>query len=118
MLMLSQPEGDYNQMKAQWVVENTTEEDRILSAGNPVFIRYLRYHTQASVVDLNESDPFSDDSFSGRVFVLGDVFNYPSSMGVRFPMAKQRIDEYAALLKPVAERVQTNAFGGIWTLSN
>jgi hypothetical protein len=45
------------------------------------------------------------------------VFDYPPSMRIRFPEAAKAVDAYAVELKPHAEKIVDNEFGGVWVLN-
>lgn len=110
---------DYNQQKAAWVLNEATTNDLVVTAGNPVFVRYLSYHSKAEVLDLNSS---SSEQLgvsireAQSIFILNDVFDYPRSMRVRFPAMADKIDQYAIELKPHSRRLVENEFGGVWEL--
>ena len=124
------PEGDYNRRKAAKMIETARYGDVVITAGNPVFERYLRYycpakveylhfwrneqllHPSASVAALRESHP------SGRVFCLGDVFNQPVSLTRRFPDKTEKIDAFSAEILPMASRVYKDEFGGVFILKS
>jgi len=117
--VLKNPETDYNRQKAAWVLEHAGRNDLIITAENPVFIRYLRYHSKSVVADLNfvgkeDLEFLLDDAQS--VYVLDDVFNYPSSMRIRFPRVAKTVDAHAVELKPRVGKSEDNEFGGVWEL--
>ena len=117
--ILKDPATDYNQQKAAWVLEHAGENDVIITAGNPVFLRYLNYYAASKVTDLNyvgeEGLEFLFDDVQ-RVYVLNDVFDYPPSMRIRFPEVAKTIDAYAVELKPHADKIVDDEFGGVWEL--
>jgi hypothetical protein len=117
--VLGDPEKDYQYRKAKWILENTTSEAVVVTAGNPVFVRYLRYHTDAKVIDLNYAKSGDLEAVLDDVqiiYILNDVFSYPSSMKIRFPDVAVRVDVIAEELKPRVCKVEENEFGGIWKL--
>lgn len=117
--LLKKTDSDYNRQKAEWVLENSTKGDLILTAGNPVFVRYLHYYANATVMDLNAANPervAEAIPVADKVFVLNDVFEYPPSMRVRFPSTAQRVDKYAAELKPRVKQRVASEFGGVWEM--
>lgn len=117
--LLKNPDMDFNKNKAAWVLENSVSNDLIITAGNPVFVRYLRYYSIADVIDLNFSSP---EQLTRRIeharttFILNDVFDYPSSMRIRFPIVAEKIDRYATELELKSLRLFENEFGGVWEL--
>lgn len=54
MAPLEDEKGDLNYVKTNWLAENTDENDYILSYGPISLIRYLDYHTEATVINLEE----------------------------------------------------------------
>ena len=117
--LLKDPATDYNQQKAAWVLEHAGQNDLVVTAGNPVFLRYLNYYAQSGVVDLNLVGEEGLESLFDkvqRVYLLNDVFDYPPSMRIRFPSSAERIDAYAAELGPHADKIMDNEFGGVWEL--
>jgi hypothetical protein len=117
--MLKYPEMDYQQQKAQAVFDFAGKDDVVITAGNPVFERYLRYHYAGTVAYLYQ---FSAQELlsghipetAGHVYILGDVFSQPSSLRGRFPSKTKEIDSYADRIIPNAELVRMNEFGGLY----
>lgn len=123
MSLLQDEAGDYNRLKAGWVLERAGAGDRVLTAGNPVFIFYMRYHCRGELVDLNTVDESDMRGFleslargQGRVYLLGDLFNPPESILQRFPDRRRRLALLARRLEPFVTRVHTNRFGGVFVL--
>ncbi len=117
--LLKDPATDYNQQKAAWVLEHAGQNDLIVTAGNPVFLRYLNYYSESGVADLNHVGEEGLEVLLEnvqRVYVLNDVFDYPPSMRIRFPAAARTVDAYAAELAPHADKIVDNEFGGVWEL--
>ena len=115
--ILRHAETDYNIQKAAWVLENLDEDHTLITAGNPVFVRYLNYHSKARVVDLNQHplDALPDLlAGSAAVYLLNDVFDYPASMKVRFPSQAKTVGKAGRLLRPQVVQVAENEFGGVW----
>ncbi len=110
---------DYNVRKSEWILAEAGGEDVVVTAGNPVFVRYLRYYARARVIDLNEQElpeMILDATGPGRVFVLPDVLDYPRSMAVRFPGNAARVAEYAAELRGRMVPARETEFGWIWEI--
>jgi len=117
--ILKNPETDYNIQKAKWVLGHAKKSDLIMTAENPVFVRYLKYSSSATVADLNQSEPdelAEQIDSAEQVFVFNDVFEYPASMRVRFPSMAERVDRYAAEFLPHSRKLSDNDFGGVWEL--
>jgi hypothetical protein len=128
MLPLKSPRSDYNRQKAEWVLQNTKPEDWVLTAGNPVFERYLRYYSPAKVEYLyfwNNDwlehpeaalQVLREKQKTGTVYLLGDLFDQPVSLTKRFPEITASISRFAAGVKPFVSNVYSNDFGGIYQL--
>ncbi len=138
LAMLRDPAGDYHAAKAAAVLAEARAGDTVVTAGGPVFFRYLRYHCAAEVVDAwvetEESFKFQVSSFkgearssspppstlhrppSGRLFVLGDVFDPPESLQKRFPEAAERLRSVADGIRKSAEKVRADPFGGVFRI--
>ena len=88
--MLHDSGKDYQQQKAAAIMEMAEEKDLVITAGNPVFERYLRYQFSGEVLYLYalSSEQLAEAAFSepsGRIYLLGDVFKQSKSLRVRFP---------------------------------
>jgi len=118
--VLGDPGKDYQHQKAKWILEHATSNDVVVTAGNPVFERYLRYHFEGAVIYLHKKLPDLDGlaAPAGRVFVLGDVFNQVESLRIRFPKQTDDIAVYAEKLKPEVELIDDDEFGGVFLLNN
>ena len=117
--MLHDADKDYQQQKASVILDIANEDDVIITAGNPVFERYLRYHFKGKVWYLhawNSERLFSGaiPDAEGKIYVLGDVFNQPPSLRVRFPEKTDQINVLAEQLRLKSERVVDDEFGGVW----
>lgn len=114
--------SDLNAVKASWLVQNADPSDLIVTAGGPVFFRYLQYHTAAEVVYL--PDPASEDtpppqaamaSAAGAVYVTGDVLDPPRTLeGADL----ERVAKFAAEVRGRLDPVVGDAFGGIYRLES
>jgi hypothetical protein len=128
MLPLKDPKGDYNQQKADWIFRHVKPEDMVLTADNPVFERYLRYYCPAREEYLHF---WNDDGLerpevalralglrqkTGTVYFLGDVFNQPVSLTLRFPEKTANIARFAQAVRPFVFKIADNEFGGIYAL--
>lgn len=114
---LRRADGDYNAARAAAVVAIAQPGDTIWTAGGTVFARYLRYQTQAAVVDL-WADPAPPMPAAGRALVLGDVARPPAALARRFPHSAARIREtyerISGRLKPLVD----TPFGGVAMLAD
>lgn len=124
MLPLKDPQADYNRQKSAWVLQHVRPGDVVLTAGNPVFERYLRYISPARVEYLHfwpdrrlraPGTAFSED-VTGTIFVMGDVFTQPESLKKRFPAKTTRIAEFANHIRPFVIPVYSDSFGGGYIL--
>lgn len=122
---LQNPEGDYNRQKAEWILQNATAEDIVLTADNPVFERYLRYYSVAQVKYLHRwvNDPSASvpellhrTPGQGRVFFMGDVFSIPAPVTRRFPESSSFVERFAMQVHPRALLVHEDSFGGVYVL--
>ncbi len=114
--VLGDPEKDYQHQKAKWILEHATAKDGVVTAGNPVFERYLRYHFKGDVIYLLKEIPSLDERLAspGRIFVLGDVFDPIESLRTRFPKQMNDVAVYAEKIRPKTVLVSENEFGGIY----
>jgi hypothetical protein len=112
---------DYQQEKAKWILEHASANDLVVTAGNPVFERYLRYHFKGEVLYLHNWSqgqlkggelPFVE----GDIYVMGDVFNQVQSLRIRFPEKTRQIDLYAETIRPESKLIDEDIFGGIYQL--
>jgi hypothetical protein len=115
--LLRSSDSDYNFNKAEWVINHSRASDLIITAGNPVFVRYLKYHADAKVIDVHRItveqlvEALEDAS---NTYALNDIFDYPASMRKRFPGNVTHIERVADMLRPRMHKVAENDFGGIW----
>ena len=80
MQQLKDPIKDYQKMKTSNILKIATQDDVIITAGNPVFERYLRYHFQGEVLYFfGQSESSLRKSInnieSRNIFILGDALN-------------------------------------------
>lgn len=126
MLPLKDPAADYNRQKSAWVLHNARPGDVVLTAGNPVFERYLRYYSPAKVEylhfwpsgRLSRPDSALSVPKDAKIFVLDDVFNQPPSLKIRFPEKTEQIDFFAEHIRPLTLPVYEDSFGGGYLLLN
>ncbi len=117
--VLRDPCKDYHRQKAAWILENASTNDVVVTAGDPVFERYLRYQFDGLVeylYDWPEERLESGDlpTSAGEVYVMGDVVDRIASLSVRFPEKSKEIDRYAGKIRLDLEPVVDNEFGGIY----
>lgn len=110
---------DYQYQKAKPLLEMVKEKDVIVSAGNPVFERYLRYHTKAEVWYLYhmKADELSIRMFEdveGGIYVCGDVLSPPKSLVVRFSEKSKAITSFATQIRASLVPHRVDEFGGIY----
>ena len=80
---------DYNIQKSKNILSIAKSNDVIITAGNPVFERHLRYHSNARIVYLYTLsselfDQYNQDFIGKNIYILGDVFEPIPSMVERF----------------------------------
>ncbi|MGE4488556.1 MAG: hypothetical protein AB7E95_03305 [Kiritimatiellales bacterium] len=126
---LKNSKGDYNRQKAAWSLKQARPGDVILTAGNPVFERYLRYYCPAKIEYLyfwhNDwvlhpqiaLQVLRTEQRTGTIYVLGDVFMQPESLKRRFPERTQVISRFSEDLRPVVEKIHDDEFGGVYKLT-
>ena len=120
--MLHDPEKDYQQQKSKSILDIASEDDVIMTAGNPVFERYLRYHFAGTVIYLHhlpKEQLLAGElpETAGEVYLLGDIFNQPPSLRVRFPGKTQEVDVFSSQLESSVEHIHEDEFGGIYILN-
>jgi len=129
MLPLQDPAGNYNRQKADWIMKNAEDGDIVLTAGNPVFERYLRYFSVAEVVYLHE---WSEEKLlnpeialnalrlrlkeGGQIFLFDDVFHQPKSLTIRFTEKTDAINRFAEAIQPRVKKLYGDEFGGGYVL--
>lgn len=119
MALLHDPGSDYNVTKASAVLAEAQEGDLVITAGGPVFHRYLRYSAPCPVLDAwAEPLPFpgSSGASAGTVFILGDVFIPPPSLTARFRARAETLADYAEQIRPRSRRIREDDFGGVFVL--
>jgi len=119
--MLHDPEKDYQRQKTAPMLEFVDESDLIVTAGNPVFERYLRYHVKGEVLylyNLTNAELAEGHlpEVDGQIYVLGDVFEQPKSLTVRFPQRSKEIEVFAHGIKDRVSPVYSDEFGGVYRL--
>ena len=86
-------QGDYYAVKSQWLVENATAADILLTGSANPFRRYLEYFLPAHVVNVffqpEEINSAVEQSRRDgvRLFALDDLFNPPPAMLNQYPKA-------------------------------
>lgn len=119
--MLHDASKDYQQAKADGILDIAKPGDLIVTAGNPVFERYLRYHTDAEILYLytlteEELAVAQIPAVQGTVYLLGDVFGPPKSLAVRFPVRTAWIQRFAGQTECRVELILQDDFGGVYQL--
>ena len=66
---IQSPSNDANVIAGQWLIQNAGPEDLVLTDDNQVFTRYLRYQTQAQVVNVRGNPVEPPLHRAGRVFL-------------------------------------------------
>jgi hypothetical protein len=112
MGMLKDRAGDYNSMKAEWVLVRGGAGDVVHTADSFVFSFYLDYWSEAEVRNANSQAWMAGDS----TYVFDDVFNPPAAVGIRYPEFAKHVAEVASELQPICRKVREDRFGGVWML--
>ncbi len=116
---LGDPSKDYQRQKSTWILEHATSKDVVITAGGPVFERFLRYHFTGQVdylYDLKADQLRKGElpAATGTIYVTGDVFDQVRSLRVRFPVQTKEIDTFAEKISPKVVQVAADEFGGIY----
>ena len=119
--MLYDSTKDYQYRKSRAVMDLSVEGDLIVTAGSPVFERYLRYHSSSSICylyELGAEELAAEDlpETEGRIYVLGDVFKRNDSLRIRFPEKTAEIELFAERIWPQVEQLEHDVFGGLYIL--
>lgn len=119
---LSDPFKDYNFSKSEYILEKAKKDDLVITAGNPVFERYLRYHSSAKViylytVDINKMNDYIFSKKYENIYVLGDVFNQIESLNKRFPKKSSDINIFSKKIRKNSQLIFNNEFDGVYKLN-
>ena len=122
MQQLKDPIKDYQKMKTSNILKIATQDDVIITAGNPVFERYLRYHFPGEVLYFFGQSESSlrksiNDIESGNIFILGDALNIHRSLLIRFPKKCKNIKTFIDTLNISKEPAFNDDFGGMYLLN-
>ena len=122
MQQLKDPMKDYQKMKTSNILKIATQDDVIITAGNPVFERYLRYHFPGEVLYFFGQSEISlrksiNDIESGNIFILGDALNIHRSLLIRFPKKCKNIKTFIDTLNISKEPAFKDDFGGMYLLN-
>ena len=121
MKMLGDEHKDFQQVKSANILSLASDKDVVVTAGNPVFERYLRYHYSGEVIYLFNS---SIDNWvlgdkhktEGYTYILGDVFSIHQSLKIRFPEKSDAINKLAKRLRVNEQPIIDDDFGGVYVL--
>ena len=87
MSLLKDNEYDFYYQKSKWLVSNVTDKDYIISYGPVSFIRYMRYHTDAEVINLEEQQETAinllqsaDKLKGGTIYFSENIFHPPRAI--------------------------------------
>jgi len=113
--------GDYNYQKTRWLFSQDTGGALVVTAENPVYVFYLNHWIDAEILDLNHSVEVEKtlekiENWPGPVYLLGEVFNPPRALAVRFPVSGGFLARYAAALRPGAVKVHENELGAVYEI--
>lgn len=96
---------DYNFQKTH-IISNIIPNDAIIiTAGSPVFERYLSHHIDNKVLylyDFSEDEMFKLPAkyFNNKVYLLDNIFKQNKSLCNRFPIKTQQINRFAEYIYP------------------
>ncbi|MBL6448905.1 DUF2723 domain-containing protein [Fulvivirga sp. 29W222] len=87
MNLLKDIHYDYYYQKSKWLISNATEKDYVISYGPVSFIRYMRYHTDAKVINLEEEQKTAIKLLQnagklngGKVYLSENIFHPPRAI--------------------------------------
>ncbi len=119
LVLLAEPAGDYQAVKAAWLIEHARPTDTIITAEAPGFVRYLRYHTEADIVDLYRREVTTRPlRVSGRVYVMPEVLDPIPALRRLYPGKQESIDRIAQRLYPRLRPVARTPFGTIYIVGS
>ena len=119
--MLGDEQKDFQQAKSTNILRLASDKDVVVTAGNPVFERYLRYHYSGEVIYLFNSSidkwmQGDKHKAEGCTYILGDVLNIHRSLKIRFPEKSDAINKLARRLRVSEQPIINDNFGGIYVL--
>ncbi|ELR73342.1 hypothetical protein C900_04194 [Fulvivirga imtechensis AK7] len=89
MNLLRQLDYDYYYKKSEWLINNATGDDYIISYGPMSFIRYLRYYTDAEILNMEEGQGRAltvlktPEKVSGEIYLSENIFHPPPAIMYR-----------------------------------
>ena len=103
------------------ILRLASDKDVVVTAGNPVFERYLRYHYSGEVIYLFNSSIANlvlgdKHKTECSTYILGDVLNIHRSLKIRFPEKSDAINKLARRLQVSEQPIINDDFGGIYVL--
>ena len=112
---------DYNIQKSKNILSIAKSNDVIVTAGNPVFERHLRYHSNAKIIYLYTLsselfDQYNQDFIGKNIYILGDVFEPIPSMVERFEEKSTPIKIFSDKIKNNVLKINNDEFGGLYIL--
>ena len=121
--VLEDPNKDYNIQKSKFILSIANSNDLIITAGNPVFERHLRYHSDAKIIYLyslpsKNFEQYNKDFDKKNIYVLGDVFEQIPSMVKRFKNKSEQIKIFSDKIKSNVIKINDDEFGGLYILNN
>ena len=121
--VLDDPSKDYNIQKSKYILSIADSNDLIITAGNPVFERHLRYHSDAKIIYLyslpsGSYEQYDNDFDKKNIYVLGDVFEQIPSMIERFENKSEQIKIFSDKIKNNVTKINDDEFGGLYILNN
>ncbi|WP_372797560.1 hypothetical protein, partial [Pontiella sp.] len=120
LLPVRAAESDYHRAKSAWVLEHAGASDRVLVDYEPVLIFYLNYCSDAAIINSGEYD--SEElqrrlrDAAGETYAFHSFFEPMGAMRHRSPAQYEKMARTGLFFKPFFEKVETDAFGGIYRL--
>lgn len=112
--------SDYHAKKSAWLLENTSEDDLVLTSYEPILIFYLNYYCPAKLLNSSETsvEEITDElgKSKGNTYAFNSFFQPLESMGVRSPEMYERMVKTGMEFFPDFGIVESDEFGGIYEL--
>jgi hypothetical protein len=125
MHLVADGASDYNRAKSQWVIDHARENDAILTDENPAYCWYVRYHTPAKVISIQQAG--SAESImelitavkdnGGHVMATPDVFSTVNKAGQPSREEPESVALAREALRKLFTPVAQSQFGDVWLFS-
>ena len=120
LLPVMSEESDYHVAKGQWLVENSSSDDLVLTSYEPIMIFYLDYFSPAKIINSGsaslEEVQQGLESCEGEAYTLANFFQPLVSMKERHPALYEKMLATGQVLRPGFDKVVDDEFGEIYKL--